>query len=99
MCGIFIYRSLAERGNDRKDEPDGIATEDISPHNLWHNPILRRPSKFDGTAADEEKEIQGQLAGQRVSSVRRGLSDTAMFYLVTMGDQGFIFIHRGNGAK
>jgi hypothetical protein len=23
-----------------KDEPDGIATEDISPHNLWHNPIL-----------------------------------------------------------
>jgi hypothetical protein len=49
--------------------------------------------------ADEEKESQGQLAGPRVAGVRRGLSDTAMFYLITIGDQGFVFIWRGNGAK
>jgi hypothetical protein len=82
-----------------KDEPDEIATEDTTQHNLWHNPKLRRPSRFDGTVAGEEKESQGQWAGQRVASVRRGLSDTAIFYLARMGDQGFMFIWRGNGAK
>jgi hypothetical protein len=54
---------------------------------------------FDGTVAGEEKESQGQLVGQKVASVRSGLSDTTMFYLVRMGDQGFMFIRRANGAK